>query len=119
MGDAGRVSVPEGGTAFSAGGKEEDDAPASRGVCRLRECFYLDRNRVLLEKRRDEGSANGRKRVIHHGSSKARLFLSTGDMVELGKERSRYERNSLLLLTWCRKEWSLIEIRWLRERAGI
>ena len=25
--------------------------------------------------------------VIHHGSSKARLFLSTGDMVELGKER--------------------------------
>ena len=62
MGDAGRVSVPEGGTAFSAGGKEEDDAPASRGVCRLRECFYLDRNRVLLEKRRDEGSANGRKR---------------------------------------------------------
>lgn len=25
--------------------------------------------------------------VIHHGSSKARLFLSTGDVVELGKER--------------------------------
>ena len=25
--------------------------------------------------------------VIHHGSSKACLFLSTGDMVELGKER--------------------------------
>lgn len=25
--------------------------------------------------------------VIHHGSSKARLFLSTGDVVDLGKER--------------------------------
>ena len=86
MGDAGRVGVPKGGTAFSAGGKEEDDAPASRGVCRLRECFYLDWNRVLLEKRRDEGSANGRKRGDSSWFFQS-LLLSTGDMVELGKER--------------------------------
>ena len=36
--------------------------------------------------------------VIHHGSSKARLFLSTGDMVELGKERkSLREKQSVAI----------------------
>ncbi len=36
--------------------------------------------------------------VIHHGSSKARLFLSTGDVVELGKERkSLQEQQSVAI----------------------
>ena len=59
--------------------------------------FYLDWNRVLLEKRKDEESAmveNGDSSRFFQGS----LVSFNGTWLSWERNESRYERNSLLLI---------------------